>query len=109
MSETTPRPWTVSVWDHDDEVADILSDASGWVAETVETADARLIVRAVNAHSVLLDALRALADRLDEINLHPSFAGIHSIAHVHGFEYDGPTWVEPLADARAAIALAEQD
>lgn len=54
-----------------------------------------------------IQALRALVDRIDEINKHPDFHSVFFSAYVHGVKYTGPTWNEPLTNAKAALAALE--
>jgi hypothetical protein len=49
-------------------------------------------------------ALSRLVDKLDEIAADPEFKTVWALSHSHGLVYHGPTWVEALAAARAALA-----
>jgi hypothetical protein len=49
-------------------------------------------------------ALRGLVDKLDEIAADPEFKTVWALSHSHGLSYHGPTWVEALAAARAALS-----
>ena len=64
MSETTPRPWEVterqySVYTGEPrwQIADVQHSGPFWTALVLNEDDARLIVRAVNAHKGLVEAL----------------------------------------------------
>ena len=64
MSETTPRPWEVterqySVYAGEPrwQIADVQHSGPFWTALVLNEDDARLIVRAVNAHEGLVEAL----------------------------------------------------
>ena len=48
-------------------------------------------------------ALQGLVDRLDEIHADPAYKSVWTSYYVHGGRYDGPTYVEALARARAAL------
>jgi hypothetical protein len=48
-------------------------------------------------------ALQGLVDRLDEINANSAFKNVWTMHHVHGGDYRGPTWVDALERARAAL------
>ena len=48
-------------------------------------------------------ALEGLVNRLDEIAADPDFRSVWTLHYVHGGDYRGPTWVEALARARAAL------
>ena len=76
---------------HGDTVDDLLSEAAGQIAE--------LRARVAKLEAATL----ALADRLDEIDAHPSFQSLFTITHVHGGCYNGPSWAEPLKAVRAAL------
>ena len=52
----------------------------------------------------LAQALNGLVDRLDETNASPEFKSVWTLHHVHGGRYAGPTWVDALERARAALA-----
>ena len=62
--------------------------------------------RARRALPNVIDALRGLVDRLDEISAHPAFQSVWTLHHVHGGVYDGPNWVEALERARKALEEA---
>lgn len=49
-------------------------------------------------------ALQALVDRLDAIADHPEFGRVFTMAVVHGYEYRGPNWGQPLAEAKKVLA-----
>jgi hypothetical protein len=51
----------------------------------------------------LNEALEGLVNRLDEIAADPEFKSVWTLHHVHGGDYRGPTWVDALAKARAAL------
>ena len=52
----------------------------------------------------LVNALRALCDKLDMISSSPEYQGQASMAFAHGYVYAGPTWIEELLAARAALS-----
>jgi len=54
--------------------------------------------------SELREALQGLVDRLDEIAANDEFKSVWTLHHVHGGRYAGPTWVDALERARAALA-----
>jgi hypothetical protein len=51
----------------------------------------------------LTEALRALVDRLDEINADPVYQSVWVVNQIHAGPYCGPTYVEALDRARAAL------
>jgi hypothetical protein len=51
----------------------------------------------------VIRALRALVEKLDEINAHPAFKSVWTLHHVHGGVYDGPNWVTELERAKKAL------
>jgi len=53
-------------------------------------------------------ALTGLVDRLDEISRDIEFNSVFTLHHIHGGTYSGPTWVDPLKVARAALKDAPQ-
>ncbi len=58
----TPTPWT-----HNPEMSDSsISGPNGVVARALHSWDAAFIVRAVNAHEELLEALKALRNRANQ-------------------------------------------
>lgn len=52
------------------------------------------------------DALKGLVERLDYVHEDPAFKSVWEISQLHMGPYTGPTYVEALAEARAALALA---
>lgn len=50
-----------------------------------------------------LEALKALVTKLKEIEIHPSYLSIWSLADSHGLKYDGPTWEEELKQAKVIL------
>jgi hypothetical protein len=58
----------------------------------------------LGATGELRAALQGLVDRLDQIHADPAYKSVWTSYHVHGGRYDGPTYVEALARARAALA-----
>ena len=48
-------------------------------------------------------ALKGLVDRLDEIHADPRYESVWASYMIHGGRYNGPTYVEELARARAAL------
>lgn len=98
--KATPRPWRIGQdpiiieSDHADFVAMTLPDpALGWDGTEEDYANARLIVRAVNAHDELVEATRAALDALEN---EPD--GIED----HAFH-------DLATKLRAALAAAEED
>jgi hypothetical protein len=56
--------------------------------------------------SEIEQALRALVDRLDEIHADPAFKSVWVVNQIHAGPYRGPTYVDALARARAALSPA---
>lgn len=54
-------------------------------------------------------ALAKLVGKLTAIEADPSFRGIWSYLHVHGYKYTGPDWRDDLADARLALSPPPQE
>ena len=54
--------------------------------------------------SVLSGALHGLVARLDFIRADETYRGVWTFYMVHGQKYDGPTYVDALAEARSAIS-----
>ena len=52
------------------------------------------------------EALKKLVRVLTAVENSPSFQGIWTFLHVHGYRYDGPNWKDELADARTALAAS---
>lgn len=52
-------------------------------------------------------ALRRLADKLTQVENDPSFQGIWTFLHAHGYVYSGPDWRDALADARLMLARVD--
>jgi hypothetical protein len=52
----------------------------------------------------LQPALKRLVDKLDLIGEDPQFRSVWTMHKVHGGNYTGPTYVEELKEARAALA-----
>lgn len=52
----------------------------------------------------LVNAMRDLVHRLDDIEQHQSYKAVWSIAWVHGIKYDGPNWSEPLKQCKELLA-----
>jgi len=48
-------------------------------------------------------ALQGLVDRLDEIHADPAYQSVWTSYMIHGGRYQGPTYVDALARARAAL------
>jgi hypothetical protein len=57
------------------------------------------------SHAKLLGALRNLCDKLDAIK--KPVDDLTVFAYIHGYKYQGPSFVEEYDAARAAIAEAE--
>jgi len=53
-------------------------------------------------------ALQALVDKLDEIHADPRYKSVWTSYMIHGGQYHGPTYVDELARARAALKDALQ-
>lgn len=53
-------------------------------------------------------ALQSLVDRLDEIHADPAYKSVWTSYMIHGGRYEGPTYVDALARARAALATTEK-
>ena len=51
----------------------------------------------------LNEALAELVNRLDEIHADPAYQSVWTIHQIHAGPYRGPTYVEALARARAAL------
>ena len=54
----------------------------------------------------LREALQGLVDRLDEIHADPAYKSVWTVNQIHVGPYTGPTYVEALARARAALKAA---
>jgi hypothetical protein len=52
----------------------------------------------------LREALQGLVDRLDAIHADPAYKSVWTVNQIHVGPYTGPTYVEALARARAALA-----
>jgi hypothetical protein len=61
-------------------------------------------LRAQNAE--LVAALEGLVNRLDEIHDDPAYRSVWTISQMHIGPYRGPTYVDALDNARAALAAA---
>ena len=72
-------------------------------APPIEDGDVTIMEKPPEARLEVIEALRALVDRLEEIHAHPAFKGVWTLYHVHGGVYDGPTWVEELKRAKKAL------
>lgn len=57
----------------------------------------------------LHQALKGLVDRLDEIHADPAYRSVWTINQIHAGPYTGPTYVEALARARAALEEPKND
>lgn len=97
MSDETPRQWQKR-WNPEDEAHSIV-DAHG------RAADGDLVLRALNAHDVLVAALEGLVSTIDALT--PEINEAFAFRQNHGFTYTGPTWVDALAVARAALLAAK--
>ena len=73
------------------------------IASAVHLENASLIAAAPE----LLAALKALTEKIRAVFASSAYQSQVSIAWVHGCRYDGPTIVDELARADAAIAKAE--
>ena len=47
----------------------------------------------------LFEVLQQLVKKLEDIEGHPSYLGVWTMASVHGFKYDGPTYDKELLAA----------
>ena len=54
-------------------------------------------------HEEMRAALEGLVNRLDEIHADPAYKSVWTSYYVHGGRYRGPTYVDALARARAAL------
>jgi hypothetical protein len=90
-TQHTPTPWNVNGLSIEDQNGDLIGflNAGDGVATAHE--DAAFIVRAVNCHEELIEALRSL------------FGAIK----FSGWNIDDLKWTQPMAEARKAIAKAE--
>jgi hypothetical protein len=61
------------------------------------------ICRLRAALDVAEGALANLVAKLDEINAHPAFQSVFTMAAIHGAEYQGPNYSDALERARAAL------
>ena len=53
-------------------------------------------------------ALAGLVNRLDAIHADPRYESVWTSYMIHGGRYNGPTYVEELARARATLKAAPQ-
>ena len=58
--------------------------------------------------ALLHEALAGLVDRLDEIHADPAYKSVWTIHQIHVGPYCGPTYVEALKRARAALRVARR-
>lgn len=104
----SPLPWKngflvtgSAIWSDEDKHVVSLSDA---VPTEREKADAALIVRAVNAHDALLEALEACQEYLVERACEPLDQMMYGSVEVHlGLNNQG---TQALEKAKGALALA---
>ena len=59
--------------------------------------------------SEIEQALTELVTRLDEIHADSAFKSVWTIHQIHAGPYTGPTYVEALARARAALKAAADE
>jgi len=79
---------------------------SGALVALYEADNAALLAQLATAK----EALSGLVNRLDEVNRDPGFKAVWTSYQAHGASYTGPTWVEALNKARAAlVALAKAE
>ncbi|HEY6339319.1 MAG TPA: hypothetical protein VIW68_12570 [Candidatus Sulfotelmatobacter sp.] len=78
-----------------DKVCDFAHENIGKLQADLEAKDAEV--------KKLREALSELCTKLEEIEKHPSYLGIFSLAHCHGILYSGPNWKDSLERARAAL------
>ena len=67
----------------------------------------KVVERALLAESLLAEAvgaLRGLVTRLDFVHESASYRGVWSLYAVHGGRYEGPKYIDELANARALLA-----
>ena len=71
--------------------------------------DASTCLSLVEALEEMRGALAALVSRLDEIHADPAYKSVWTVNQIHAGPYSGPTYVEALARARAALSHATHD
>lgn len=69
-------------------------------------ANAALIVRAVNSHEALVEALSALVEKLDLVHDDPRYEAVWTISQLHAGPYTGPQYDKELEAGRLALSLA---
>lgn len=63
-----------------------------------------VIIALIDELERVREALKGLVDRLDEIHADPVYKSVWTVNQIHAGPYTGPTYVEALARARAALA-----
>lgn len=101
----TPRPWAVYDEGDGDFSKWVISSETGVVTDNIRRADAELIVRALNAHDALVEALDGLVTRLLSIHEDEQYKGVWVSYAIHGNRYAGPTYTAELAAAQKALRL----
>lgn len=48
-------------------------------------------------------ALEKLLEKLGQVESHPEYKSVWTLAYLHGQPYSGPTWEKEVQDARAAL------
>jgi hypothetical protein len=48
-------------------------------------------------------ALESLVTQVEEVCNHPSFKSVFEVSYIHGINYDGPTFGDALAVAKATL------
>ena len=107
----TPRPWFCNTASNRHGMADIFEQAANpadqatLLARDLDPANAALIVRAVNAHDALREALAATRQQLVDV-----YAAIHDMGLAGRFVDDGTNMMSEaetaIGRADAALALA---
>jgi hypothetical protein len=94
-------------------MSDKLSPADAkWVAKAredfIQRVDGKEIA-ALRARAAKLEAaLAGLVNRLDEIHEDPAYKSVWTLHQIHVGPYRGPTYVDAMAAARAALKDAPQ-
>lgn len=95
-----------SRWDADMRSGKLLSALAGGLRSYRQ--DVTDVREALQEDEKLRAALKALVDKLDAINIDPSFQGLFSFAFTHGYRYTGPSYESELESARVALGLEQR-
>jgi hypothetical protein len=79
-----------------------------WVVSDAPVGDARADASLLAAAPKLRDALAALLGKHEQIQHDPQYLAIWALAALHGQKYEGPSYIEEVHAARAALAACEE-